>query len=195
MPFLSSNRAYGDLVIQPRECEITIEDDDSTSFTFTLGSIKYSSRNSYFLDQSFIFENGAIILSQSKDDLIVIKPNFIIDDEDGFIFNLIKISDIGGISSASGYKTYPLQTRYQESPHEKVELNIVTNLTVKSTYKSAWEKFFNNTLDTDVYDYIVEDTDDGDGLVIRFSEDADFYPSITVRIYEIDVQISPGWTT
>ena len=190
MPFLASNRAYGNLAILPTECEIIIED-NVTSVSYTLGSIKYSSQNAYYLDQSYIYENGAVILSQSKDDLIIIKPNFLVTNDNDFIFNLIKISDIGGISTASGYKTYPLQTRY--SGGEQINIHYVRNLTVISPYKDAWEKFFTNILSTDDFDYIVEDTTDGDGIVVRFSEYTD-YPIIDIKLHEIEAQISPGWT-
>jgi hypothetical protein len=70
LPFLVSSRSYGSLKILPEDFRIIInilEVQDAHSYVKpyidTLGAIEYSSSNAYYIDQSYVLENGALILS------------------------------------------------------------------------------------------------------------------------------------
>jgi len=50
------------------ECNITIiPDSDGNSIEpITCGAVSYTSQNRYYVDQNFIYEGGALILSQGE---------------------------------------------------------------------------------------------------------------------------------
>lgn len=82
LPFLMSARAFGSLTIMPAQFNITVKNVTGvTNFSGLMGIIKYSSENAYYLNQDFIYEAGAVILSQSQGNTMVIKPNFLVSLE------------------------------------------------------------------------------------------------------------------
>jgi len=195
MPFLSSNRAYGSLDILPNNCKISIVDINGNSIPNLnlLGSIKYSSQNAYYLDRSYIYENGAVILSQSNQDLMCINPSFEVIDMEDLSFNIVKISGIGEKTSASGYGTYPLQTKFLSSASDPV--NHVKQINITTSYKNAWYNFFDDILSNSAINYKINDTVYDDGIIITFFPDDDDQqlPELFLKIVDIEIQISPGW--
>jgi len=115
LPFLTSSRAYGSLDILSDECMVTINYSNVTkSGSYPLGIIKYSSANAYFLNQAYICEAGAVILSQSQGNTMSIKPAFSVSygADINISFTIINISTIGEKRSIGGYGTYPIQTEF-----------------------------------------------------------------------------------
>jgi len=192
MPFLSSSRAYGSLDILPNEYKITITDNNAETVSYALGSIKYDSTNAYYMDQSYVYENGALILSQHSGDLIAVKPAFSILEKKDLSLNLIRLSGIGGKTSASGYGTYPVQTKFYSSSSSLI--NHVSQITIYNSYTNAWKNFFNDFLSGSALDYSIDNTADNDGITITFFDtvDADL-PELTFKVTDIEIQISPGW--
>ena len=195
MPFFSSNRAYGTLDILPNDYEISIENSEK-SVVLSLGSIKYSSQNSYYISQSYTYENGALILSQTGRDLMSIKPGFFVTENNELVLNLVKLSDARQKNTVSGYGTYSLQTRFLSC--EKLDIYYAESITILSSHKEAWKQFLYEFLPTDTFDYTITDTVNGDGLILQFSNDSVSdakldLPFITVNVYSIEVQISSGW--
>jgi len=195
MPYFSSARSYGNLNILPDACNITFENDE-TEENISLGSIRYESTNQYFLDQTYIYENGALILSQDKGSSLKVEPSFIVVSENELVFNLVKIKVIVDKVSISGYGTCPIQTKFINK--EQVEIDTIQNMTIFTDYIKPWKTFFNDTLphsDSDKLDYTITETPDGKGVNISFIEDSadgTLYPRITVNINEIEIYISKG---
>ena len=144
------------------------------------------------MDQSYVYENGVLILSQSSGDVVAVRPAFSVIDTEDLSFSMIKLSRIGGKTSASGYGTYPLQTKFSES--ETSYINNVKQITIYSSYTNAWCNFFNDTLSNSMLNFSIDDTIDGDGITITFfdTDEADF-PELSLNVVEIEIQISPGW--
>jgi len=197
LPFLTSSRAYGSLDILSNECMVTITN-DSGSVLYPLGVIKYSSANAYFLNQAYICEAGAVILSQSQGNTISIKPAFSVSygygSDINISFTIINISTIGEKRSIGGYGTYPIQTEF--SDNDTTVFPDVKNITIDTNYQNAWQKFINNTLINSGLNYDGYDTnfsisvDDG-SMILEFNS------SITVHLklkhVTINAQIAPGW--
>jgi hypothetical protein len=143
---------------------------------FTTGSFKYSSSNNFWIDQDFIFENGAVILQQStsNESLVRSRP-FITVDKDTKLLNIQTFNVVGVADSmgGNGISTVNLQVEdHEEKTYPFVE---VTNLTIYSEYPSAWYSYLSTQGDVEMLD---------DGLVR-----ASFY-NMSVRMSSSDVMIT-----
>lgn len=193
LPFFRSMRAYGSITILSDECNITIKN-NTDSFSYLLGTLKYSSINAYFVDQSYIYEAGGVILSQYQGEIMNVNPSFSVSNniEVNISFNIINISGVGGNSPISGYGTYPVQTKFSNS--DTILINDVKNITVNTGYPNAWHMFFNSTLIKSGLTYAVNFTIDSsdDGVTVEFNKDTTLV-NLTSKIIEILTQISSGW--
>jgi hypothetical protein len=143
---------------------------------FTTGSFKYSSSNNFWIDQDFIFENGAVILQQStsNESLVRSRP-FITVDKDTKLLNIQTFNVVGVADSmgGNGISTVNLQAEdHEEKTYPFVE---VTNLTICSEYPSAWYSYLSTQGDVEMLD---------DGLVR-----ASFY-NMSVKMSHSDVTIT-----
>jgi hypothetical protein len=200
LPFLVSNRAYGTLEILENETSIIIvNSDNNTNITtsYALGIIKYSSANAYFLDQSYIYETGAVVLSQSEGDMIAIKPSFsaLKEINTTISFTLVNISVVGDKDIQSGFGTYPIQTEYAGYDPLQI-INNVSTLYINTSYQNAWYKFINLTLinaglNYGGYgtDFTIEITDNG--VKVNFTDT--IIVNLHLTVIRIDAQIAPGW--
>lgn len=193
MPFLMSARSYGSLEIISDEYVITVENQTKID-SYEIGLIKYSSVNTYFLNQDYIYENGAVILCQDDGNTMQIKPSFSADmqDETTLTFTITNIDTVGGKKSINGYGTYPIQTEYpkndnsQEESYENVE-----KLRIDTNYQNAWECYINKTLINSglIYDSDYSVDCDSNGVIIKFLDTT----HLDLKIIDINAQISPGW--
>jgi len=196
VPFLVSSRAYGSLDIISDECMVTITTSDSGTLPpYHAGIIKYSSVNSYFLNQNYVYESGAVIISQSEGDTMSIKPAFSakLDEDIHVSFTIVDISTIGDKRSISGYGTYPIQTEYPNSdPTTVVKIDDVTEIAIDTSYANSWHRFIKKTLINSGLEYTTDFLiqTNADGISIQFpGKKAD----LNLQIIEIAAQISPGW--
>ncbi len=192
MPFLTSNKAYGSLEILSDECTITIteitEDNLTLNHSFPVKIIKYNCQNNYFLEQSYIFEAGAVIINQIDGNVMAIKPAFIVKNEKDINITIINISTIGDKSSIGGYGTYPIQTEYSTSNPSPIPN--VMNITISTNYPISWRNFISKTLaDSDLYnDFVIEKH--ANKVDVSFPT---YYPNVNIQLVNISAQISPGW--
>jgi len=190
MPFFSASRAFGSLMILSDECIVTIS--NGSSFSYSLGIIKYSSRNVYFLDQSYIYEAGSVILDQSEGNVMSIKPFSAINNVDvvNITFDIVNITGVGGRTSAGGYGTYPIRTEFVSS--NTVVMNDVDSITIATNYPNAWHVAFNSTLIKSAgltYGTDFSVTATNSEITISFIG----VVNLTLTVIEIDAQIAPGW--
>jgi hypothetical protein len=205
MPILTSSRSYGSIEILPNNFMINVSyNDGSPQFNNTpLNILKYSSSNSYFLDQEYIFEAGAVLLSQYQGDTMIIKPSFNANKEENRKFNisinLVNILPIGDGNSISGYGVYPIKTQYISTN----ELNMyrISDFSIKTDFPNSWEIFLNNSLkqaglnysgtgnvaDPCVYKIISE----GDQIKVVFLNE--IIVNVNIKVIEIGAQLSSGW--
>ena len=191
LPFLSSDRSFGYLDVSSDTCNITIS--NGTAFDYSCGRIKYSSLNSYFIDQSYIYETGAVISNQSQGNAMMIKPPFsaTMVASLNISWDLINVVGVGGKTTVSGYGTYPVQTQFYRS-NQTVITNVNT-ITIRTHYRNAWINFLNSTLShaglTAGADYTLAEAAGQVTLT--------FLPGVNADVYVNDVtirsQIAPGW--
>ena len=193
LPFLESSRSFGFLGISSNS-GINVTTTDGSSTQTSLGRVKYSSENVYFLDQSCIYELGAVITSQSEGDVMSIIPSFDVmysDPEVKLSFDAINVLGIGEKVSVSGYGTYPIQTKFSDA--NVTDITDVQSIALNTSYQNAWNMFINSTFSikglNEGSDFWINTTDGG--IKIEFASALDV--DITLKIVNILAQIGPGW--
>ena len=194
LPFLLSVRSFGMLEILPNALTIRIDNNDSgLQINKSLGIIKYQSANGYFIDQTYIYESGALITSQRDGDILSVKPSFHFETAQQMNFTLVNITPVGGkVSSGSGYGTTSILTEF----HDSTSLNTIINVTfinITTTYTNSWYLFMNWTLKNLLtyggsQQYTIDIVDNT--VIIQF---INILPTIKYKIVEIIGQIGPGW--
>ncbi len=149
-----------------------------------IGTIKYSSQNAYFVDQDYIYEGGAVILSQSTGNTMLYPPLFNLNNQ---IINLtiIDIVGIAGKTGAAGYGTYSIRTNFSSlNRYTYYAKNI--SLKIYTLYTSAWKDF-------------IEKEFSEKGITYSISEGIDYVAvnlqniGFVLSIIKIAAQIGPGW--
>ncbi|MBN1860668.1 MAG: hypothetical protein JW840_04315 [Candidatus Thermoplasmatota archaeon] len=195
LPYMLSIKAFGTLEIldSSRQIEITVA--NGSEYSYPIGVITYSSINGYFLDQSYTYEAGAMIVSQSQGNLMMVRPNvFIKYDQTHNIlnlsFNIVNISSVGQKTIASGFGTYPIQTEFYQVAYNDTFTD-VRNFTIRTPLSNAWFMYMDSMLKTRLDENDYDLTDTGYGLIF------DNFPSLTVNVFltmvDIHAQVGPGW--
>lgn len=207
LPYLVSSKAFGTLEILENSSALTFTDNDTINDAFSIGTISYSSANAYFLDQSYTYETGAMIVSQLQGNLMMIPPSLLVDYNEtnntvNITFDVVNISSIGQKTLAAGFGSYPIQTEFREISINK-NYTDVRSITIATSFSNAWSNFFNHSLITaglNAAGYVTQFllTETVDGLKLDFLKSdiyPDFYPTVNInfRIIEIRAQIGPGW--
>ena len=197
MPYLMSMRAFGSLNILNDNTKIQINGTPNTNIT--IGSIKYTSYNNYYIDQDYIYECGGVILSQNLGNTMFIKPFFTVDYLDDAILNftLVNISTIGEKdNSVHGSGQIPIQTEFKSSSNNTIrDINYIN---ISTDHVNAWVKFLNTTLikaglnyDTQK-NYTIRNTSDMVSIhILDFPGNDEFIMDLTIS--KIGAQIAPGW--
>jgi hypothetical protein len=205
LPYLVSSKAFGTLEILENSCSITIKNESINNTVqtsiFPIGTITYSSTNAYFLDQSYTYETGAMIVSQSQGNLMMIPPDFFVDYNDttntvNISFDVVNISGVMQKTTAAGFGSYPIQTEFRN-----ISTNIiftdVRNITITTPYSNAWLVFINSSLmgaDLNYAGYGTQFllTDTGQAVMLEFLSNG-LTVNLIFKIIEIRAQIGPGW--
>ena len=191
MPYLMSMRAFGRLSILQDSFFISI----NSTHNYSIGTIKYSSINSYFINQEYVQENGGIILSQDTGNAMLIKPiiNATYEADISIDLKIIDISTMGNkVQSIINWGTSPIQTEFKES-YSNTLVNI-SYINITTNYNTSWYNFINSVLlnaglnwdeNNPNYEIILDDNK----ITIHFFE----FVTVNVNYYKIGAQIAPGW--
>jgi hypothetical protein len=195
LPYMLSIKAFGTLEILDNARHINITLANGTVKTFPVGVITYSSINGYFLDQSYTYEAGAMIVSQSEGNLMMVRPSFFMDYNSvqntlNFTFDVVNISSVGQKTIASGFGTYPIQTEFH-AVSSNVTFSNVLEITLKTPLSNAWYVYMDSVLKSSINENDYDLTDTGQALIL------DDFSSLTVNVFfkiiDIRAQIGPGW--
>jgi hypothetical protein len=186
LPIFGSGRTYDSLEILSDTCGVEISN-DTDSYSFSLGVIKYSSGNSYFVDQSYIYEAGALILSQSKASMLNGKPFLSVSNYTNVSFTIVNISGWEGKRFAGGYGTYSVYMELLGS--NTYIINNLKSINITTNYQNAWRLFFNSTtLRYSGLTYEIKDIEDG--ITVDFNGSLG---NIVLKVVDISAQVAPGW--
>ena len=198
IPYLLSERSSGTLSIS--EESITVYISNATqSYTYILNGIKYQSQNSYYVDQTYIYESGALIISQEEGSFLSVSPFFTIQNQsiDLLSLTLVNVTSIGGKTSASGYDTTSIRTQYYPALDQTIQLTNITTIRITTQYPHAWSSYFNDTLADagltygSTQDYMLTVSTNPEMLTISF----DTTNTFNLFLKTLKAQISPGWIT
>ncbi len=207
LPILNSARAYG--LIQIIENEISVDIVNETDVypePFYLGVIKYSSSNTYYLNQDYIYESGSLIKNQHEGNIMYVNPIFTPMTHNSTTtylnFTLIDITGVGNKLAASGFGNFPIQVEFSESVDYIFENVSFINIT--SPNFESWRTFINSTLTSINADFngliwgstgnfTIEGPDDHGVDNMISIEILDPIVNIEVTKIVIDAQIAPGW--
>lgn len=197
IPIFNIGRSFDQLLIEDNSLRITIETNDSLPVkTYSSDSIIFSSQNSHFVNQQYIYEGGAMILNQDPSSVMYGKPSFIVTDYNFSLnFTIINISSVSGSNSVSGQGMYPIYTEITENNVGVYQaFENVTNITIRTSYPKAWFSSLNSTLRLRWSNNTIDLLDTG--IIIRFVDDNNQYIPNKVNIREVDVkaQIAFGLT-
>jgi hypothetical protein len=193
LPFFVTSKAYGSLEILDHSCTITVND---TSI-FNIGRITYSSTNAYYLDQSYSYEAGAMIVSQNQGSSMLVRPSFFVDlnlstYKVNISFEVVNVSSVGHKAVMSGFGTTPIQTEFL-GISKNITFSNVSDIEIATPFSNAWLVFINHTLmnaglNKDGNPHYVL-TDVGQTVKLHFLSNV----NILFKVIEIQAQLGPGW--
>ena len=195
LPILQSVRAYGLLEIMENEINIDFTNSSETNQN-SLGIIKYTSTNSYYLNQEYIYESGSLIKSQEEGDIMYVHPILVNTYHDASVTNLsftiVNIRGVGNKLAASGYGNFPIQVEFSEDSDDYI-LNNISFINITSSNYESWQLFMNRTLIDNGLIYSSNFTIHPVGNTLHIEIKDNHIVNILIKKIEIDAQIAPGW--
>jgi len=197
--FFMSNKAFGRLALISNGWSYKITRTFGDTYEDYFGTLRYTSENSYFLDQAFNYEIGGVVLNQTQGSVFLIKPEFSATYNTSarkvtLAWTCIDLLPKDAKTSISGYGTYPVRTEYMTATNST--LTSVKSFTIITPFPTIWFNFLNSTLAgvnlVKNTDYTITKT--SSRVTITF-----LYPPITdvilnLKKITIIAQINPGWT-
>lgn len=202
IPFFDLGRTFDSLSIMEDSCTITVKSNTASS-SYSTDAIKYSSRNLYFVDQSYVYEAGSLILSQSSSSILYGKPSFLVTEfGKNLSFTFVNISGIAGRTSVSGYGNYPIYLKVINPNNQYTEINNVTDITIVTNYADAWYIALNSSLMQSISGFEYEGngvskigyniTSASDRVTLEFIDSSGDYVNLFIKEVDISAQIAFG---
>jgi len=190
LPYFVTARAFGQLdIVEVTSSEI---DTDFVS-NIPLTSIQLDAMNSYFIDQLYVLEGGAVLVQQSDGESVRIEPSLTIQNQSSQIritWQLPRFTSIAGKNSTSGYKNCFIRTNYTS---DITYAGTTTYIYIYSQFLDAWNATFNDILEEAVANGYIN--------VQKYPVDTPTYLRITpgtksiyldLTMVTIGAQIGPG---
>ena len=205
--FLTSSKAYGRLTIEENATSLDVHNGSNgiTNFINQFGILKYTSENTYYLNQAYIYELGALILNQTQGMVLTIKPSLtaLFNTTSQIItlnLSCVTLKPVGGKTSISGYGTYPIRTGFLFQTSTTIQK--VASLRITTHYPQVWYQFFNDSMTANGISFHVNYgiTQVGNQVTVTFDTVYNhIYSSsinnviLNLKIITVQVQIAPGW--
>lgn len=183
-----------------------MEDEDITT-PKAMGTIEYSSENAYFVDQTYIYEGGAVILNQSQGQAVISAPSLSIQNvtEGGnpvhvCSLTLVDVYGLTGKTSVSGYGTYSIKTNYSSMQEDSAIASTLT-INITTNYVTAWERYMETMLNrSGITNFTVEGNRSQNYVAITLTgpgpqTDDSYDIKLTVTKVTITAQVGPGWVS
>jgi hypothetical protein len=140
----------GAIALNTEGGSIEVKSSDGRCSYKSNGNIVFSANNRYLATQSFIYEGGAIIISQPEGEVVRVGLPIITINKSNSVSMKITLTSLAGINeSVAGIDVWSVKTTLLGKETygyywDAVAVNITINIT--SEFSTAWERFFNNTL-------------------------------------------------
>ncbi|UCH88037.1 MAG: hypothetical protein JSV49_07140 [Thermoplasmata archaeon] len=156
-PLLGLGQSTGSLQFQPESSMMSIYNSNDTfeKYGTGRGRLAFESHNIYYVDQRYIYENGAIILDQEGQTLMKVKPNFFINNVSGTNeFSTVMIGLQGDLDNVGGIKSQTVQTTllsgnkntlyWGESSRPGTGKNLT--ISINTSFPLVWNQYFDDLL-------------------------------------------------
>ncbi|WP_342305440.1 hypothetical protein [Methanolobus sp. ZRKC5] len=203
LPIFSSGKSSGRLAINEDEFGMNIRATtpgliyNSDSMLLDLGSVSYMSDNNYFVDQQFVYENGALLISQKDYSLMRLAPQIDVKmtDTGTNITMDINVIDINGPKrsiSSNSVEELNIRTNGSDSLYWDGILFTDVTMTMETSYPSSWETFFLTMVDNagiDPADYSITSNDTAVVLFLEGSAGEDIKLNVTKTLFDARVNL------
>jgi hypothetical protein len=195
IPYFLSEKSSGELGINDDGFHALITGNDS-SFDRSLNTFYYQSQNSYYPDQRFTYEAGAIVLSQSEGYILASSPFFSLSQTDENLtvsWTMIDVLCNTGKTSAHGSSTCSILTQYVNN--SETTIHNVSSIQITTKYPLVWSRYLNNTLTSEELQYGEEylidiDNLQNDEIILEFNTEKQV--NFVINKVNVSIQINPG---
>ncbi|MDF1531545.1 MAG: hypothetical protein SCH39_08435 [Methanosarcinales archaeon] len=154
IPIVATGKSSGSLSLNTTYYGMVITGNDligpvynSTNDLLDLGTIRYSSKNNYYIDQMYEYENGALLLVQQNRSLIKLSPAVVMQRTDGVNISLmvsaVELNGNSRIKSSNSIEEVYVQTNNSTTLFSGIGLLSDATITVYTDYPDAWVQYFN----------------------------------------------------
>ncbi len=196
LSFNASNANHGNFFIRCYKY-----DGSTVSLSYSMGTIRYESENSYFVDQTYEYEGGAVILGQHDGEAIISPPSFSAENYTSkYALNLsiVNIFGVEGKTSASGYGTYSIRTNYSDSTYYDVLARNVT-VRINTNYPEAWGRYLRTLMNNSgIKNFTVNVNSTENYITLTMdgpSSGSPYDVELSIRETKIYAQVGPGWVS
>lgn len=158
LPIVGRMKSGGTLTINTQGCrmEVNVTDDISSNSSidpFYCGSITYHSSNTEYIDQTFCYENGALIVSQNDRSLMKLSPSISLEpgpSSVNFSVTAISLDGSSGVLSSNAVEEIKLTSKEFES-HRYITQPLINvssvSMTITTENPEAWATYLNNSIE------------------------------------------------
>lgn len=152
LPLIGSTEPTGTISINTEKCKMTITPKNGSEKVINCGTIAYSSNNNYYVDQTFKYENGALVLAQKEQSVMKLYPSIRVSEVSpgnySFLINAVEIKGSANTLSSSSDSSIHLNNYVFLTVYDSDEDGNIGSfkLTIDTEHPDAWETYFNETL-------------------------------------------------
>ena len=152
MPFTGSSRFSGTVSVNTDTCNMTIVPANGSERNINCGTISYTSNNNYYVDQTFKYENGALILAQKEHSVMkhypMISISKVSNKNYNFSINAIEIRGLKDTHSSNSDCSVHLSDGSFSPFYDSLDYGNVSSFELKiyTDHPDAWEAYFNETM-------------------------------------------------
>jgi hypothetical protein len=197
--FFMSNKAFGRLALISNGWAYRISRTPGDNFEDTFGILRYTSENSYYLNQAYNYEIGGVILNQSQGAVFCIEPEFTaVYNTSGqrivyLSLTCIDLQPSDEKTSITGYGTYPVRTEYVTVTN--ITMDAVESMTVITRFPTIWFNFLNTTLSDanlqNTSEYTITKSANEVTVTFLYTQLNNVY--LDLNKITILTEINPGW--
>lgn len=191
IPFLRLHQSFDELSIPSKSCTLSITNKTGSHLSYTTDSIIFISHNTNFIDQSYIYEAGILILDQAEQNVLLARPSILVTKY-GENLSITFINTTAGTGSnnfASGRGTFSIYTQVIQNNQQYAVIHSVKNISVQTSYPGAWHQAFNVSLSYSGINHTIIET--ANGIIVNFTDAQRDY-NIFIREIKISVDLAFG---
>ncbi len=138
--------------INTDRCKMVIVPENQSAQVINCGTVTYRSNNRYYVDQTYSYENGALILAQNKKSIIKLYPSFrvsrVTPGNYSISINAVEVRGPASTLSLNSEGSIHLQDFTFISLHDSDNYGNVTSFmsTIYTEHPEAWELYLNETM-------------------------------------------------